>query len=269
MDDILNVLRPDSLLGAAFYLFVFVLAALLLARGLRASVQGAMSRSGHIDRTTISFLQQFGTAAVWAVMLVLYAHLIPALRAMGTALLTGAGIASVVIGLAAQSTLSNLIAGISIALYRPFRLGDRLAVTAPAGNEIGTVEIISLGYTKLRTADGRLVVLPNSVAASQVTVNLQDQRAAPLAIVIRLSRQKDVDAARQLALRVARGSLGDQAVLECLLTRVEATTASLELRVRPPDTTPPDALRSRLIALLAQELAQAGFDSPQEPISCM
>lgn len=58
------------------------------------------------------------------ILLILYAHLIPVLRSMGTALLAGASVASVVIGLAAQSTLGNLVAGVSITIYRPFRLGD-------------------------------------------------------------------------------------------------------------------------------------------------
>src|SRR5215467_7867630 len=200
--DLLKLLSPDSLIGAGVYLAVFVLLALLFSRGLRLALGSAMGRhAAHIDRTTVSFLQQIGSAAVWVVMLILYAHLIPALRAMGTALLAGASIASVVIGLAAQSTLGNLVAGVAITLYRPFRLGDTLLVAAPTGTEIGVVELISLGYTTLRTADGRLVVVPNSIAASQVTINLTEPRApAPLPIIIHVSRNADVEAARQLAL---------------------------------------------------------------------
>ena len=113
-----------------------------------------MTRSGHIDRTTISFLQQILTALIWVATLILYAHLIPVLRSLGTALLAGASVASVVIGLAAQSTLGNLVAGVSITIYRPFRLGDTLQVAAPTGTEIGVVELISLGYTTLRSTGG-------------------------------------------------------------------------------------------------------------------
>ena len=190
--DVLAYLKPDSFVGATVYLLLFVLLALVLARGVRATLRSAMTRHGHLDRTTMSFLQQIGSAAIWVIMLILYAHLIPVLRAMGTALLAGASIASVVIGLAAQSTLGNLVAGVAITLYRPFRLGDTLQVTSPTGTEIGSVELISLGYTTLRTFDGRLVVLPNSIAASQVTINLGNARTpAQLPIVIRVSRQTD------------------------------------------------------------------------------
>src|SRR5277367_1426558 len=204
--DILTYLRPDSLWGALAYLVLFVLAALLLSRALRAAVHASMLRKGHIDRTTISFMQQFGSVLIWVIMLILYAHLIPVLRSMGTALLAGASVASVVIGLAAQSTLGNLVAGVSITIYRPFRLGDTLQVAAPTGTDIGVVELISLGYTSLRAPDGHLIVVPNSLAASQVTINLNSDAsfsAWPLLITIRLARTADVEAARDLAVKVA------------------------------------------------------------------
>ena len=53
------------------------------------------------------------------------------LRGLGTAWLTSAGVAAVVVGLAAQNTLGNLIAGVSLVLYRPFHLGDHLQVSVP------------------------------------------------------------------------------------------------------------------------------------------
>src|ERR1700723_3709197 len=170
--DLLSFVQPGTLLGALAYLVIFVVLAMLLSKALRAAVHAAMTRNGHLDRTSISFLQQICTALIWVVMVILYAHLIPALRSMGTALLAGASVASVGIGLAAQSTLGNLVAGIAITIYRPFRLGDTLQIAAPTGTEIGTVENISLGYTTIRVQDGRSVVLPNSVAASQVMINL-------------------------------------------------------------------------------------------------
>jgi small conductance mechanosensitive channel len=267
-DDVLARLSPDSLLGAIAYLLLFMVVALLLARGLRAAVHGAMTRQGHLDRTTISFLQQIGTAAIWVMMLILYAHLIPVLRAMGTALLAGASVASVVIGLAAQSTLGNLVAGVSITIYRPFRLGDKLQVTAPTGTETGTVELISLGYTTLRTFDGRSVVLPNSIAASQVTINLGDAHTPPpLAIVIRVPRESDTDAIGQRAVSVAKELVEERAVIGCFLTQIDAGRAVLELRIRAPLADERDALRSKLVAALARRFAAAapGTQADQQP----
>src|SRR5579863_9671755 len=170
--EVLSFIRPDAPVGAFIYFVLFVVVAVMLSRGLRVAVHAALSKEAHIDRTAINFMQQIGSVLIWLMTIILYAHLIPQLRAVGTALLAGAGVASVVIGLAAQSTLGNLVAGISMTIYRPFRLGDILQVGAPTGTEIGTVDRISLGYTTLRVQDGRFIVLPNSIAASQVTINL-------------------------------------------------------------------------------------------------
>ena len=88
---------------------------------------------------------------------------------MGGVWLTSVGLVSVVVGLAAQSTLGNLISGVSLLLYRPFRLGDRLQVMTPAGLETGVVESLRLGYTTLQTEDNRRIVIPNS---SGTTISL-------------------------------------------------------------------------------------------------
>ena len=257
--DLLSVLRPDSLIGALAYLCAFVLIALLLSRALHATVHAAMTREGHVDRTAINFLQQFGTVLIWVMMIILYAHLIPVLRALGTALLAGAGVVSVVLGLAAQSTLGNLIAGLSITMFRTFRLGDTLQVTAPTGTEVGIVESISLGYTTLRTPDGRRVVLPNALAATQVVLNVSSTFVPwQMSITIRIAREADIEAACRLATAVAAEILGEKAVSGCLLTKVEPTAAVLELRFQAPDAPGRDALRAKLLSALTQRFAETG-----------
>jgi len=256
--DVLSYLHPDSLVGAMAYLVLFVIAAMIVSRALRAAVHAAMTRSGHLDRTTVSFLQQIGTAMIWVVMLILYAHLIPVLRSMGTALLAGASVASVVIGLAAQSTLGNLVAGVSITIYRPFRLGDTLQVAAPTGTEIGVVDVISLGYTTLRAADGHLIVLPNSIAASSVIINLNSTFApGTISISIHVSRAADLEAARSLAIAVAAEQVGEKAVAGCYLTKVDGTGATLDLRLAAPEFKGRETLRSLLLDKLAKRFNEA------------
>lgn len=256
--DALAFVKPDTLWGALAYLALFILVGLLLTRLLRSAVHASMTRQGHIDRTTISFLQQFGTVLIWVIMVILYAHLIPVLRSMGTALLAGAGVVSVVLGLAAQSTLGNLVAGVSIAIYRPFRLGDTLQVAAPTGTAIGVVELISLGYTTLRAAEGHLIVLPNALAASQVSINLSGNYAPwPLTITLRLSRDADTEAARHLALAVAAEVAGGTAAVSCFLTKVDSASVTLELRLQAEGAAGRDALRSKMLGALPRRFAEA------------
>src|ERR1700761_8003449 len=260
--DLLSFLKPDSLWGAINYFVIFVFIAVLLSRILRAAVHASMTRQGHMDRTTVNFLQQFGSVFIWVIVLILYAHLIPMLRSMGTALLAGAGVVSVVIGLAAQSTLGNLVAGISIAIYRPFRLGDTLQVTAPTGTDIGVVELISLGYTTLRAPDGHMIVLPNAIAASQVTINLNTTYAPwPITITLRLSRDAAVEAARNLPVSTPADIAGESAVVGCFLTKIDAAAITLELRLKAANAGGRGVLRAKMLTPLPQRFAEAKIGS--------
>jgi small-conductance mechanosensitive channel len=161
-------INPDTLFGAIFYALVFLGLAWLSLRSLRVTLDRL--EGGLLDRTTVKFLQRMGTALIWALAVVLYAHLIPELRSLGTALLTGVSVASILVGLAAQSTLGNLIAGLSLLLYRPFQIGDLVQLTVPAGVQTGRIEDLTLGYTVIKTPENYEIVVPNSVMASQAII---------------------------------------------------------------------------------------------------
>jgi moderate conductance mechanosensitive channel len=165
-----TVLDPATLVGAVLYAAVFVAAALLLAMLVR---RGARRIGSHLtDVTGLRFLSALAQALVYLLAFILYAHLIPGLHALGTALLAGVSVISIVIGLAAQNTLGNLVAGFALVLYRPFRIGDRVQLATPRGLTTATVELISLGYTRLRDENGDEVVVPNAVMASNVVILL-------------------------------------------------------------------------------------------------
>ena len=136
-----------------------------------------------IDQISLNFLSRLIGLFVWIVLLTLYAHLIPALARLASAMLAGVGLASVIIGFAAQQTLGNLVAGISLVLYRPFRQGDRLQAAAPTSSEYdtGTVDNISLGFTTLRTDDGREIIIANGTMAQQTMIKLHPEAAATAA----------------------------------------------------------------------------------------
>jgi small-conductance mechanosensitive channel len=268
-DELTEMLKPDHWVGALIYLAIILLAATLVAHVLRSLVRrGLSAHPHHIDRISVVFLSQLASAAIWIFALILYSRLIPELRTVGTTLLAGAGVASVVIGLAAQSTLGNLVAGIAMLIYRPFRLGDILQVAAPAGPETGTVENISLGYTILRTADGRMVVLPNAVAASQVTINLT---ASPvrkvITVTIRLTRHTDLQHAIDVAVQCGARVVGKERVIGCFLTKMEGDIAQLDLRVRTPDGKSSESMRSKLITELAKSFSEMHLGPNESSLS--
>ena len=258
--DVEHWLRPDSLLGAIGYLVIFCALAWLLSRALRIGIETAVSHGEHMDRTAANFLRQLGVVIIWGFVLAAWAHLVPALRDLGTAMLAGASVASIVLGLAAQSTLGNLIAGISILIYRPFRLGDLLQVSGPAGPEIGTVELLSLGYTILSTQDGRRVIIPNSVAISQIALNLNAYASGSALVVHFWVVRESVRLARTLAMDLARDQRAE--VIGCFVGHTEPAAVELSLAMRQPAD---PALRARIEVLpqrLAAVLASHGVASP-------
>ena len=196
---------PATFPGAVFYAAVFGLMALLVGRGVRLSVHRVLEKeTGSVDRTAVRFLGQLAQVVVWIFAFVSYAHLIPPLQKLGNAWLASVGVASVVVGMAAQNTLGNLIAGISLVLYRPFKLGDQVQVMAPSGLETGVVDSINLGYTVLRTGDERRIVIPNSVISSQTCINfsMSGPRAACV-VNLTLEHETNTDQARRILLDLA------------------------------------------------------------------
>jgi MscS family membrane protein len=85
-----------------------------------------------------------------------------------TGLVAGLGIAGLAVALAAQETLSNIFGAVTIFVDRPFRVGDAVKVEGFTGS----IEDIGLRSTRLRTFDGTLVTLPNSVIAKANIDNL-------------------------------------------------------------------------------------------------
>ena len=103
-------------------------------------------------------LVNLGAEAAWFTVITL--GIIIGLGTMGvdvTALVAGLGLTGFALGFALRDAVSNLLAGILIILYQPFRVGDRIEVAGSAGTVVG----INLRYTVLDAADMRILV-PNS-----------------------------------------------------------------------------------------------------------
>jgi small conductance mechanosensitive channel len=166
-----DLIDPARTAGRVFYAVILLVAAVVAARLVRLwSRQLSKQHTLSIDQTSATFIAQLVQVLCFLVAVTVYAHLVPGLHRLATGLLASAGFISLVIGLAAQNTLGHLIAGIALLFYRPFSVGDILTVNTGTGREEGTVIAFTLGYTRLATADGRSIVIPNSVMISMVVL---------------------------------------------------------------------------------------------------
>lgn len=183
-----------------------------------------INRKLNVDKTSYSLLRHFSVAVVYLVGLIIVISSIPFLEKVSLALLAGAGFAGIVVGLAAQSTLGNIISGISLAVFRPFRVGDRVNVM----NEYGKITDITLRHTVLRTWDNRRVIIPNNVIGNEAIINWSiEDPTVNWPVDIGISYDSDIDLARKIMIEEARKHVNVLTYVE--LVKYDPTIAKEEV----------------------------------------
>ncbi|MER5274394.1 mechanosensitive ion channel domain-containing protein [Streptomyces sp. NPDC002809] len=114
-------------------------------------------------RTQVTLIQRVVIAIVTTVAVAAMLLTFPAMQTVGTSMLASAGVLGIVAGVAAQSTLGNLFAGLQIAFGDMVRIGDTVVVDG----EWGTVEEITLTFLAVRTWDERRITMPVSYFTSK------------------------------------------------------------------------------------------------------
>lgn len=109
-------------------------------------------------RTKLTVFRRLTTVGVLALTAGFLLMTIPVVRTVGLSLFASAGVAGIVVGLAARPTIANLIAGMQIAVTQPIRIDDQVIVES----EFGTIEEITATYIVVRLWDERRMVVPLS-----------------------------------------------------------------------------------------------------------
>jgi small conductance mechanosensitive channel len=157
---------------------VVFLLALVLAR----LADRAISRRLKLEPEALTryrVLRRTAFAAIAVVGLLSALLVIPEVRAVAGGILASSAVVGLVLGMAARTTLGNLIAGLFIAFTQPLRLGDEVEV----GGDGGRVCEIALTYTILETDGGARLYIPNEKLASDTIRNSTIARQEHLAQV--------------------------------------------------------------------------------------
>lgn len=178
------------LIAAAAWLILRVLAAITETIATRYAGATSDPARGRRVRTQLTLIQRLVTTVVTVIAAAAVLLQFPGMRTFGTSMLASAGVLGIVAGIAAQSTLGNLFAGLSIAFGDMVRIGDEVVVDG----EMGTVDEITVSYLVILTWDERRVTMPVSYFTSKPfenwsrggpqqtgTVYLQLDHAAPIA----------------------------------------------------------------------------------------
>ena len=148
-----------------------------------------------IDPTRQRVLRKVTQVLIYIIGLGLVFYSIPDLRAVSVGMFASVGVIGIVVGFAAQETLANLVAGVSLAVFQPFRLGDKLRITG----EYGVVEDITLRHTVIRTWENKRIVIPNHIISKEPIINysIGDEKILKF-LDVSISYDSDIDLARRI-----------------------------------------------------------------------
>lgn len=148
-----------------------------------------------IDLTVNNFVKQ-------CCKIVLYVLLITVVLSMlgipATSVVTVIGTAGVAVGLALQSSLSNVAGGIMLMINKPFKIGDYILVSGVEG----TVKQITILYTRLDSATNQAIFIPNGQVSGATVINNSSNDCRRVDLTFSISYEDDFEKARAIVLAV-------------------------------------------------------------------
>ena len=221
------------------------------------------SAENHLDLATNKTMGRF-FENIYKVLVVVFAG-IAALDQLGvpvSGLLTGAGVAGLAISLAAQSTLSSLIAGITLVLEHPFGIGDYIILISVEG----TVEDISFRSTRIRNLDNVVITIENSKVCAEYIQNANQRTSRLWQFTLGLTYDTTEEKIQRVTQDLTQ-LLQDQPTVQpngVTVTLDKFNDYSLDILVRVYLTTLPYAdylkERHRLNLLIMQTVKNAGCE---------
>lgn len=160
-----------------------------------------IDRMDSAEKTQFMMSKRLIDAAIYIIGFLVMISLVPSLKNLAVALFAGAGVIGIVIGFAAQSAFSNVISGIFMAIFQPFRVGDAIKVR----NEYGNVEEITLRHTIIKTPDNRRIVVPNAELSQEYIENysLMEEKMRST-VELGISYDSDIKKAKEIMLEEAK-----------------------------------------------------------------
>lgn len=245
-----------ALAGKLVAALLILAAFALLYRAVRSGLRPMLDRSR---------LEEDATGLLLAILrfMVLGLGVIVALDQLGvnvTGILAGLGVAGLALGFAAQDTLANFIAGVTILWDRPFRVGDRVEVDG----EFGQVKRITLRSTRIHTNQNKVVIIPNQNVMNNKIVNHTMQASLRLDVPFGIAYKEDIDRTRELVLELTRGDdrLRERPAPAVVVTAMADSAVMLELRLwlKNPHSEVP--LEFEYLEKIKKALDGAGIEIP-------
>lgn len=127
----------------------------------------------HADATILGFMPIIDKVLKITIVFLAVATLMQSHGYSITSLIAGFGITGLAVGFGAQATIANIFGSFSLLADKAYKIGDYIVINQSIHDKVveGVVEDINLRSTKIRTADGGLIIVPNNLIANGVVKN--------------------------------------------------------------------------------------------------
>lgn len=150
----------------------------------------------NIEPTNYYFLRNGISFAIYLTALALIFKRTPSLSELGTTIFASAGILAAAVGFASKEAISNIVCGIFIVVFKPFRVGDFLEFDAL---QKGTVEDITLRHTVIQDINNKRLIIPNSIISANAVTNVDiSDRRILYHYKVSVAYEADIDLALKL-----------------------------------------------------------------------
>lgn len=158
-------------------------------------VRKALERR-NTDIGVIQFLSAVIRYSMYFVLFMMILNLFGIATTSAVAVLGSCGVA---VGLALQGSLANFAGGVLILLLKPFVVGDYII----EGSNEGTVYEISIFYTKLKTVDNKVIVIPNGNLSNSSLINVSHMDKRRVDVAVGIAYEADIRTAKDILYKVA------------------------------------------------------------------
>jgi small conductance mechanosensitive channel len=179
-------------LGIALFIFVI---GVIISKIIVKLFRNGMKRAS-IDMAAVGFLCSIMKFILYTVTIIITLSILNIPMTSIIAVLSAAGLA---VGLALQNSLSNLAGGFIILFSKPFRSGDFVETNSASG----TVESISILYTKILTVDNKTIYIPNGKVADSQIINYSEQNKRRVDFEFGISYSDDLERAKEIIKKLA------------------------------------------------------------------
>tara|TARA_R110000868_G_scaffold36445_1_gene129346 strand:- start:707 stop:1828 length:1122 start_codon:yes stop_codon:yes gene_type:complete len=151
------------------------------------------------DPTSFKFLRNLAVFAVYFMGILFAIMAFPSLRGVAQTALGGAGVIAVVVGVASQEAFANLVGGVFIITFKPFKINDVVKIS---DDMVGTVTDITLRHTVMRNFENKMIVIPNAIINKEKLINydLGDRKCCQW-IEVGISYDSDIDLAKSIMMK--------------------------------------------------------------------